>query len=167
MAAFDPLTSPLNEVQQKLDKMSCPADIAELEYYLMRRPKHRDLLTRIVYCVVKTRDVLEKMQIANHGFKGNPERKAVLAELQALRDTLKDKQRQGKGTVTLEKKVKTAEAKAEKLKYAPGAGSKLVSFQKSRTSLQSLLSKAIRLGLTKQHLLKHFPEIGYVMKGKV
>ena len=167
MAAFDPLTAPLAEVQQKLEKMSCPADIAEMEYHLIAEPKRRDLYTRLVYCLVKTRDVLEKMQIANHGFQGNSERKAVLAEVEMLESLLVEKQTAGRGTKTLERKLATAQNKAEKLKYAPDAGKKLAGFRKSKESLQRLLSKALKSGLTKKALLERFPDISYVMKGRV
>lgn len=167
MAAFDPLTAPLSEVQQKLEKMSCPADIAEMEYHLITEPGRRDLFTRLIYCLVKTRDVLEKMQIANHGFKGNSERKAVLAEVEMLESLLAEKQAAGKGTKTLERKLITAQNKAEKLKLSPAAGSKLAGFQKSKEALQRLLHKAQRSGLTKKDLLERFPDIAYVMKGRV
>jgi hypothetical protein len=167
MTAFDPLTAPLSEVQQKLEKMSCPADIAEMEYHLITEPERRDLYTRLIYCLVKTRDVLEKMQIANHGFKGNSERKAVLAEVKMLESLLAEKQAAGKGTKTLERQLNTTRNKAQKLKYAPAAGSKLAGFQKSKESLQRLLSKALKSGLTKKDLMERFPDISYVMKGKV
>jgi len=167
MAAFNPLSAPLSEVQQKLDKLSCPADVAELEYYLMKHPAKRDTLTRLVYCLAKTREIVDEILIYNHGFRSNPERTAVLNELKALKTVLKLKQKEGKGTVTLEKRVATMERKAEKLKYAPKAGGKLRSYHTYYEYFRQCLNRALKLGFTKKTLEAQFPEITYLRKQKL